>query len=381
MKTNQIQKNIPPGWQQVKLGDCLVIKHGKPQKEVEVIDGKYPILATGGIIGRTNTPLYSKPSVLIGRKGTIDKPRYMDAPFWTVDTLFYSQIKENSVPKYLFYKFNTIEWYDYNEASGVPSLSATTISSIKFNLPPLAEQNRIVTVLETWDKLIEKLAKKIETKKQIKKALAQDLLTGKKRLSGFTDKWENVELQDICFISMGQSPSSTAYNEKGLGIPLIQGNNDIKNRKTISRIWTTEITKTAQKGDIIMTVRAPVGWIGVATTDVCIGRGVCAIRAKTADHLFVLKLLESLESRWKSFEQGSTFTAVNSSDVKALSLYIPKLKEEQKAIAEILNTADKEIAELEKKLSIIKEQKRYLLNNLITGTIRTPETLSTKLTK
>lgn len=262
-------------------------------------------------------------------------------------------------------------------ANGVSvyGISKKEISKLLLSIPPLPEQKRIVAVLETWDKTIELLKKKIKIKKQIKKGLMQELLTGKTRLPGFEDKWEVVQLQNICSIIMGQSPPSTAYNTTGQGFPLIQGNNDIENRKTLARIWTTEITKTAKKGDIIMTVRAPVGWIGIATEDVCIGRGVCAIRAVKVNHNYIFKLLESYENRWKSFEQGSTFTAVNSADVKALQLNIPKSKGEQTAIANTLTTADKEIVLLEQELSIIQDQKKYLLNNLITGAIRTPETL------
>ncbi len=99
-KDNNISINdLPtPNWESKRLGDALKVKHGREQKAIETIDGKYPILGTGGIIGQTNSFLYDKPSVLIGRKGTIDKPQYMDSPFWTVDTLFYTQIERNYNP-------------------------------------------------------------------------------------------------------------------------------------------------------------------------------------------------------------------------------------------------------------------------------------------
>jgi type I restriction enzyme S subunit len=169
---------------------------------------------------------------------------------------------------------------------------------------------------------------------------------------------------------------SSAYNERQEGIPLIQGNNDIKERKTISRIWTSEITKIAEENDIIMTVRAPVGCIGVATERVCIGRGVCSIRGTKINPSYILKFLESYENKWKSLEQGSTFTAVNSGDIRSLSINVPKDKDEQNSIANILAIADNEITTLEKKLTLLKDQKKYLLNTLITGDIRTPENLT-----
>tara|TARA_R110002051_G_C8643095_1_gene486452 strand:+ start:762 stop:1103 length:342 start_codon:yes stop_codon:yes gene_type:complete len=105
-------------------------------------------LATGGVIGRANRALYDKPSVLIGRKGTIDVPVFMDRPFWTVDTLFYSEISPASDPKFLFYKFGFIDWYQHNEASGVPSLSSRTIEKITICSPSLkSEQEAISSVI------------------------------------------------------------------------------------------------------------------------------------------------------------------------------------------------------------------------------------------
>jgi type I restriction enzyme S subunit len=129
-------------WEVKRLGEILKVRHGKSQQDVVVSDGMYPILATGGEIGRTNTSLYDKPSVLIGRKGTIDVPQYIDTPFWTIDTLFFTEISSLASPKFIFYKFNSINWYNYNEASGVPSLNASTIENIEFNCPPPPRTNR-----------------------------------------------------------------------------------------------------------------------------------------------------------------------------------------------------------------------------------------------
>ena len=139
---------IPDDWEIAKFKTVLKIKHGKNQKEIENNNGKYPILATGGVIGRTNTFLYDKPTALIGRKGTINKPQFMDTPFWTVDTLFYSEINEKADPKFIYYKFCLIDWMSYNEASGVPSLNTSTIESIKQIMPnDKTEQIAIANVL------------------------------------------------------------------------------------------------------------------------------------------------------------------------------------------------------------------------------------------
>ena len=139
-----------------KLSELVTIKYGKNQSEVVDIDGKYPILGTGGIIGYSNQYLYNKPSVLIGRKGSIKNVKYIDKPFWTIDTLFYTIINENIViPKYLFYKLSQSDLSTYNEGSAVPSLTTATLNQIKIEIPSLKEQKRIADILTALDDKIE----------------------------------------------------------------------------------------------------------------------------------------------------------------------------------------------------------------------------------
>ncbi|OAX66774.1 type I restriction endonuclease subunit S [Xanthomonas translucens pv. arrhenatheri] len=165
-----------------QLGDALVIRHGKSQKDVEVNGGSYPILATGGQIGLACQPIYEKPSVLIGRKGTINQPQYMDRPFWSVDTLFYSEMKNSSVAKFFYYRFCLIEWMQYNEASGVPSLNARTIEGIEFACPDAKEQTAIAEVLSAMDAEITALETRRIKTRALKQAMMQELLTGRTRL-------------------------------------------------------------------------------------------------------------------------------------------------------------------------------------------------------
>ncbi len=173
---------IPESWEVGKIMDILTIKYGKSQKEVENPNGDYPILGSGGLMGYANSYLYDKPSVLIGRKGTIDKPQYIEKPFWTVDTLFYSDIKLDNLPLFVYYLFLTIDWRKYNEASGVPSLSVNNIHNIKISIPPLEEQKQIAEILSTVDKKLENLKEKKQSFEELKKGLMQKLLTGEVRV-------------------------------------------------------------------------------------------------------------------------------------------------------------------------------------------------------
>ncbi|CRY54708.1 restriction modification enzyme [Yersinia intermedia] len=180
-KKNELGE-MPEDWIVSTFGSVMKIRHGKNQKQVECLDGEYPIYATGGQIGKTNAFLYNKPSVLIGRKGTIDKPRYTDKPFWTVDTLFYSEISESADAQFIYYKFCTIDWMQYNEASGVPSLNAGTIERIQTILPSIEEQTAIAAILSDMDKDIQTLQQRLDKTRQLKQGMMQELLTGKTRL-------------------------------------------------------------------------------------------------------------------------------------------------------------------------------------------------------
>lgn len=173
---------IPASWEVGKLEDILTIKYGKSQKDVEDINGDYPILGTGGIMGYANNYLCNKPSVLIGRKGTIDKPQYMETPFWTVDTLFYTELKKGIHPKFVYYIFQTIPWKKYNEASGVPSLSKPNIHNIATVLLTFEEQKQIAEILSTADGKLEVLRAKKEKYETLKKGLLQKLLSGEVRV-------------------------------------------------------------------------------------------------------------------------------------------------------------------------------------------------------
>ena len=139
------------------LGDLVKIKYGKNQKKVQDdINGKYPIYGTGGLMGYSTDYLYDKPSVLIGRKGSIEKVRYIEEPFWTVDTLFYTEVNEKIVlPKFLYYMMSLMDLSRYNEGTSIPSLRTETLNRLDFPIPNLDYQNRVLSILSRIDKKIE----------------------------------------------------------------------------------------------------------------------------------------------------------------------------------------------------------------------------------
>ena len=168
---------------------------------------------------------------------------------------------------------------------------------------------------------------------------------------------------------MGQSPSSKFYHTNGEGIPLIQGNADIVDRRTIRRISTTQITKRGQRGDILLSVRAPVGEVSRATFDVCLGRGVCALRFPND---FLYHYLVFIEPSWAKHSKGSTFDSVSSADVRGVELELPGAAE-QTAIAAVLSDMDIEIEALERRRDKARQIKQGMMQQLLTGRVRLVE--------
>ncbi|GAA6930104.1 hypothetical protein JP0077_05490 [Helicobacter pylori] len=186
---------LPLNWQRVRLGDILTLKHGRDYKNFKL--GNIPVYGSGGYMLSINNFLHNGESVCIGRKGTIDKPIYLNGKFWVVDTLFYSYSFKKSIPKFIFYAFSIIKWSNYNEATGVPSLTKMTISNIEIPLPPLNEQIAIANILSGLDHYLYTLRALILKKESVKKALSFELLSQRKRLKGFNQTWQRVRLGDI----------------------------------------------------------------------------------------------------------------------------------------------------------------------------------------
>ena len=139
---------IPKNWKICRLKDYAHICNGRDYSEVLDENGDYPVIGSGGQFAKACEPLYQKESVLLGRKGTIDKPLFVDYPFWTVDTMYYTEIKENVSAKYFYYLCTQIEFDFYQYGSAVPSMTQRDLYNVNFPYPTLDEQRRIANYLD-----------------------------------------------------------------------------------------------------------------------------------------------------------------------------------------------------------------------------------------
>lgn len=176
---------IPHHWEVRRMKFMASIHNGREQTEIADENGIYPIYGSGGILGKSMYFIYDKPSVLLGRKGTIDKPLFVEEPFWTIDTMFYTSISKIVLPKYFYYLCLTIDFQFYISGSAIPSMTQYDLANISFALPPLQEQKQIANFLdekcEKINSAIEKTKRQITLIKEYKNTLLNEAVCGRIR--------------------------------------------------------------------------------------------------------------------------------------------------------------------------------------------------------
>lgn len=374
---------IPKEWEVKRILDFAPLQRGFDLPTEKIVKGAYPVVYSNGILNFHIEYKAKGPGVVTGRSGTIGKVTYVESDYWPHNTsLWVTDFKGNN-PKYVYYVYKYIGLSKFSSGSGVPTLNRNDVHVSKIAIPPIEEQGCIVKVLELWDSTIEKQSELIEKLKLRKRALMQQLLTGKKRLPGFNGEWERKKLGDI-------AERVTRKNEE-----------DCKNVVTIS----------AQRGFVIQTdffnksVASETldNYYLVHKDEFCYNKSYSngypmgAIKRLTAfdkavvTTLYICFKLKNLSPiNMDFFEQYCESGIFNKELVKIaneggrahgllnvtptdffnMHMRIPKI-EEQDAIASVLVNADKVIGLANEKLARLQSQKRGLMQQLLTGKKRT----------
>lgn len=178
-------------------------------------------------------------------------------------------------------------------------------------------------------------------------------------------EWEEHALDNVANIVMGSSPSSESYNTDSIGLPFMQGNADIKDGFSAPRLFTSQITKECELGDVLLSVRAPVGTVAKSRHHACIGRGLAAIKVRPPNvQEYLYQWLLAFEPQWQKISQGGTFDAVNSNDIRDLCVGVPLESSEQQKIADCLSSIDELISIEARKLDALKTHKKGLMQQL-----------------
>ncbi len=250
-------------------------------------------------------------------------------------------INDAFLPKYIYY---------YLLANPVKNLGYSRhfklLKEMKIKKITLNHQQKII---KEFDELIDKI-------KINKKVLLKYDEIVKSQFIEMFDKYDKIELYKIANIIMGQSPDSKSYNDEKKGLPFYQGKADYGEKYTITRHWTSIPTKIAKKGDVLMSVRAPVGPLNIASCDCCIGRGLCSINANTnyTNNEFIYYALNAVQDHIASFGTGSTFKAINKLNV--CNLLLPNAPIElQNKFADFVQQIDKSKFIVQKQIKLLEE--------------------------
>ena len=234
-------------------------------------------------------------------------------------------------------------------------------------VPSIQEQQKIGAFLDKLDSLITLHQRKYDKLTKVKKAMLEKMFPENGspypeiRFKGFTDAWKQRKLGDTVQITMGQSPDGSTYSDVPSDYILVQGNADLQNGWVSPRVWTSQMTKKADAGDLIMSVRAPAGAMGKTAYNAVIGRGVAAIKGNE----FIYQLLEKMDSDgyWKALSCGSTFESLNSDNIKNADVLIPDVAEQEK-IGEYFLAIDRLITLHQRKLEKLKNIKKACLEKM-----------------
>lgn len=260
------------------------------------------------------------------------------------------------------------------------NINLQTLRPLQILTPPLAEQRKIAEILSTWDRAIETTERLLANATTQKRALMQQLLTGKRRfedrgetgggsIAARSGEWKDGNLSSLAEIIMGQSPAGETYNGVGDGVPLLNGPTEFTDRYPITRQWTTQPTKMCCEGDVLVCVRgSSTGRMNIADAQYCIGRGVAAVRKRlnSVDTGYLQKLVTSLVGQIISRTSGSTFPNIDKKSLNEIPILMPPY-DEQRRIGTILNTSDEQIMRIQDCLIRFRNEKKALMQQLLTG--------------
>lgn len=401
---------VPKGWKKRDLHKLITIKHGFAFKsEYFSNDGQYVLLTpgsfneSGGFRNQgpktkfysgpiPNGYLLSKGDLLLAMteqaEGLLGSPLFVPEDNKYLHNQRLGLVEINCPDKicsdFLYLLFNHADSRkqitEQSTGTKVKHTSPDRLCSVIGLIPPLLEQKKIAQILSTWDKAIAVTEKLLANSQKQKKALMQQLITGKKRLLDengvrFSGEWKRVKLGAIADMNSGGTPKSTVEEYYGGNIPWVSISDMTSNGKWIATTekYLTELglnsssARIYPKNSVLYAMYASIGECSIAAVNLTSSQAILGIRPKDClNYEFLYFYLTSLKEKIKLQGQQGTQSNLNAGMVKEFELDLPSIREQQK-IAAVLSAADAEISTLEKKLACLKDEKKALMQQLLTG--------------
>jgi len=382
-------------WKSAKLNDVLEIKYGKDHKHLK--DGNIPVYGSGGIMRFADNYLYDKESILIPRKGTLSNLFYINIPFWSVDTIFYTIIKEGNIAKYLYYFIKSIDLTNLNVGSAVPSLSTEVLNKIEVSLPPLETQKRIASILSAYDDLIENNLKRIKLLEETAQNIYKEWFVNFRfpnyehtefdAESGLPVGWEKNKLEEVAQLIHGYAFDAKRFTEEPTAVMVLRMGNFKekgglqldKNVKYISKEYDFRDKFKLFAGDLIIVLSDVtrdgriIGNVGILPDygiEYALNQRVAKLECENKIKTYLYCALNSFDFKehCKPRANGATVLNLKSIDVNEYKIILPP-ESIIESFSAIINPLLKIMENLDLQNQKLKEARDILLPRLMNRTI------------
>ena len=363
------------GFHQVTIGDVLTLQRGFDITKSEQTDGEIPIVSSSGIASYHNKWKVKGPGVVIGRKGTLGTVHFIQSNYWPHDTTLWIKDFKGNDPRFLNYFIQTLKLENFDVGSSNPTLNRNHVHKIKIIFPKNVEtQKRIAAILSAYDELIENNQRRIALLEKMVEEIYREWFVrlrfpGHEKVrffKGVPQGWRPSCLGSIAKFTMGQSPSSEFYNEVGNGLPFHQGVGTYGERFPRTVTYCSEDGRRAHSGDILFSVRAPVGRLNIADQEMIIGRGLAAIRHKKEHNSYLYCLLKTAFANEDIIGNGSIFNSVGKDELAKFPVFEPEPSLVERFDA-MVSKIDKQITMVMQATECSKSSRDALLPRLISG--------------
>ena len=307
-------------YREITLREAIHFKNGKKRPTSE---GNIPVYGGNGVLGYAGESNYEH-CIIIGRVGAYCGSVYLEeGKCWVSDNAIAAVPSGDNDTKFFYYLLKGLHLNERHIGTSQPLLTQEILNKINCEVPSYPDQQRIAELLSSLDRKINVNRKLNDNLQQQAMALYAEMF-----LNSSDNNVTTGTLSDIAAITMGQSPSGSSYNEDGVGEVFYQGRAEFGFRFPKRRLFTTEPKRMAETGDVLLSVRAPVGDLNVAYERCCIGRGLGAIHSKTGHSSFVLYTMFALRSQLDVFNgEGTVFGSINRDALNAIPIDIPPVTE------------------------------------------------------
>lgn len=382
-------ENVPNHWDIVPYKRAVIIKNGKDYKDVQVNEGGFPVIGSGGEFAKASNYLYDGEVILMRRKGTINKPLYFKGKFWSVDTMFYCIPRKAVCGKYIYYQATIFPFNLYSTSTALPSMTQSDLCNNPIVFPPLAEQQQIAIYLdaktEKIDKMIAKAEKKIEYLGELKQSLITRAVTrglnpntplkdsGVNWIGNIPMHWDIACLRFFLRLINGRAYSQNELLPSGK-YKVLRVGNFFTNDSWYYSNMELEPDKYCDKDDLLYAWSASVGPYIWNEAKTIYHYHIWKVQLATSmDKMYSYYLLRAVTNQKMSDMHGSTMMHITMGDMNKTKIPIPPLSEQQQ-IATYLDTKcskiDHIIATQKKKIAYLQELKQSLITNVVTGKIK-----------